>query len=327
MRRRFKAKRKHIFKFKYVIYILIVYAIYQLSFNFFTRASLTSSNEEFITLMLNDSNHYIKYKNANKNLGSRIIKLITNIDLKNPVTILKNGFYDLSNDELIYDDNYDKLEKKTKYIENPNPNSATNPKVYIYNSHQLENYRMDNLEEYNITPNVLMASYILKEKLESLGIPTIVEETNMTEFMNSNHWQHQDSYTASRYLIKDTLDKYKNLELLIDLHRDAIKYDASTITFDGKKYAKVLFVVGTEYDSYKDNLALANKFNSLINNKYPNLSRGVITKSGSNVNGVYNQDLNAKMLLLECGGYENSIEEVLNTIEALSEIIKIYLEG
>ena len=124
--------------------------------------------------MLNDSNHYIKYKNANKNLGSRIIKLITNIDLKNPVTILKNGFYDLSNDELIYDDNYDKLEKKTKYIENPNPNSATNPKVYIYNSHQLENYRMDNLEEYNITPNVLMASYILKEKLESLGIPTIV---------------------------------------------------------------------------------------------------------------------------------------------------------
>ena len=233
----------------------------------------------------------------------------------------------MSNDELIYDDNYDKLEKKTKYIENPNPNSATNPKVYIYNSHQLENYRMDNLEEYNITPNVLMASYILKEKLESLGIPTIVEETNMTEFMNSNHWQHQDSYTASRYLIKDTLDKYKNLELLIDLHRDAIKYDASTITFDGKKYAKVLFVVGTEYDSYKDNLALANKFNSLINNKYPNLSRGVITKSGSNVNGVYNQDLNAKMLLLECGGYENSIEEVLNTIEALSEIIKIYLEG
>lgn len=327
MRKRFKAKRKHILKIKYLIYVLIIYVVYQLFFNFFTKASLTSSNEEFITLMLNDSNHYIKYKKANNNFGNRIIKVITNIDLKNPVTILKNSFYDLNNDELIYDDNYDEVEKKTKYIENPNPNRATNPKIYIYNSHQLENYRMDNLEEYNITPNVLMASYILKEKLEAIGIPTIVEETNMAEFMNSNNWQHQDSYMASRYLIKDTLDKYQNLELLIDLHRDAIKYDASTITFNGKKYAKVLFVVGTEYDSYKDNLDLANKFNNLINSKYPNLSRGVITKSGSNVNGVYNQDLNSRMLLLECGGYENSIEEVLNTIEALSGIIKTYLEG
>lgn len=326
MKRRFKAKRKHIFKFKYVIYILIVYAVYQLSFNFFTKASLTSSNEEFITLMLNDSNHYIKYEKANNNIGSRIIKMLTNIDLKKPVSILKNSFYDLSDDELIYDDNYDEMEKKTKYIENPNPNRATNPRVYLYNSHQLENYRMDNLEDYNITPNVLMASYILKEKLETIGIPTIVEETNMTEFMNSNNWQHKDSYTASRYLVQDTLGKYQNLDLLIDLHRDAIKYDASTITFDNKKYAKVLFVVGTEYNSYKENLALANKFNSLINSKYPNLSRGVITKSGANVNGVYNQDLNSKMLLLECGGYENSIEEVVNTIEALSEIIKIYLE-
>ncbi len=326
MKKRFKAKRKFLFKFKYIIYILIIYCVYQFTFKFLNKINLTSSNEEFIMYMLNDSNHYMKYEKEDNNIGVKVVKLLTNIDLTNPVSIIKTSFYDYSEEELVYEDNYDKEEKKTTYIENPNPNNTNNPRVYIYNSHQLENYRMDNLEEYNITPNVLMASYMFKEKLEENNIPTIVEETNMSEFMNSNNWQHKDSYTASRYLIKDTLEKYNDLDLLIDLHRDSIKYDSSTITIDGKKYAKVLFVVGTEYSSYKTNLDLANKFSSLINSKYPNLSRGVITKSGANVNGVYNQDLSSKMLLIECGGYENSIDEVLNTIEALSFIIKTYLE-
>lgn len=326
MKKRFKAKRKFLFKFKYIIYILIIYCVYQFTFNFLNKINLASSNEEFIMYMLNDSNHYMKYEKEDNNIGVKVVKLLTNIDLTSPVSIIKTSFYDYSEEELVYEDNYDKEEKKTTYIENPNPNNTNNPRVYIYNSHQLENYRMDNLEEYNITPNVLMASYMFKEKLEENNIPTIVEETNMAEFMNSNNWQHKDSYTASRYLIKDTLEKYNDLELLIDLHRDSIKYDSSTITIDGKKYAKVLFVVGTEYSSYKTNLELANKFSSLINSKYPNLSRGVITKSGANVNGVYNQDLSSKMLLIECGGYENSIDEVLNTIEALSLIIKTYLE-
>lgn len=326
MKKRFKAKRKHIFKFKYVIYILLVYAIYQFTFNFLAKVNLASSNEEFITFLLDDSNHYLKYDKVN-NIGGRLVKLFTNIDLDKPVSILKNSFYDFSEEELIYEDNYDMAVKKTKYIENPNPNSTINPKVYIYNSHQLENYRMNNLEEYNITPNVLMAAYIFKEKLENIGVPAIVEETNMTEFMNSNNWQHKDSYTASRYLVKDTLEKHNSLELLIDLHRDAIKYNSSTITINGKKYARVLFVVGTEYASYKNNLELANKINNLINSKYPDLSRGVITKSGSNVNGIYNQDLSTKMMLIECGGYENSIDEVFNTVEALSEVIKSYLEA
>lgn len=326
MKKRFKAKRKHLFKFKYIIYVLMVYCVYQFTFKFLNKINLTSSNEKFIKLMLNDSNHYIKYEKASDYIGNRMIKLLTNIDLKNPVSIIKTSFYDYSEEELVYEDNYDEVEKKTTYIENPNPNSTNNPRVYIYNSHQLENYRMDNLEDYNITPNVLMASYIFKEKLEQYNIPTIVEETNMSEFMNSNNWKHKDSYIASRYLIKDTLEKHNDLDLLIDLHRDSIVYNSSTITINGKKYAKVLFVVGTEYSSYKSNLELANQFSSLINSKYPNLSRGVITKSGANVNGVYNQDLSPKMLLIECGGYENSIDEVLNTIEVLSEIIKIYLE-
>ena len=42
------------------------------------------------------------------------------------------------------------------------------PKVYIYNTHQNENYSMKTLEPYNITPNVMMASYLMKENFKEL---------------------------------------------------------------------------------------------------------------------------------------------------------------
>ena len=322
MRRRFKTKKKYCFKLKYIINILIICLIYHIGSKFINKINLVNSNEKFITYILNDSNHYIKYNNSNNNLEKKIIKLFTNIDLKNPVSILKSSFYSGKTENFIYSE-----ENKTVYIENPKPINIDTPRVYIYNSHQLENYKPSNLNNYELSPNVLAAAYFLKEKLESYNIPVLVEETNMTDFMNSNNWQYNDSYLASRYLIKDTLEKYNNLDLLIDLHRDSIKYDNSTITMNDKKYARVLFVVGTEYDGYKANLELANKISLLINNKYFGLSRGVITKSGPNVNGVYNQDMSQRMLLIECGGYENTIDEVKNTIEILSEVINIYLEG
>ena len=324
MKRKFKFKKRSYIKLKYIMYIIVLTCIYQVAYIFFDNIYLIDTNNELIKYMLNDSNHYIKYNIKNMDIGNRFIKILTNINLNNPVTILRTSFYSQNDNELIYNDDYDKSEKKTTYVINPNPNTSLKPKVYIYNSHQLENYRVT---DDGIKPNVLMAAYNFKDKLESINIPTIVEETNMTDFMNSNNWQHKDSYVASRYLIKNTLDKYNDIDLLIDLHRDSITYNNSVITINNKKYAKVLFVVGTEYSTYNKNLELANKFNNLINSKYPYLSRGVITKSGAYVNGVYNQDLSPNMLLIECGGYENTMDEVNNTIDVLAEIIKLYLEG
>lgn len=140
--------------------------------------------------------------------------------------------------------------------------------------------------------------------------------------MKINNWLHKDSYKASRFYIIDAINKYKNLDLLIDLHRDDLTKEASTITIKGKKYAKVLFVVGLENPGYQKNLSLANKINNLINKKYPSLSRGVLTKKGKGVDGIYNQDLSPKMILLELGGQHNTIDEILNTIEVMSHILK-----
>ena len=137
----------------------------------------------------------------------------------------------------------------------------------------------------------MMASYMLKEKLNNLGIPTIVEEGNITEFIRLNNWNYDYSYLASRYFIEGALEEYPSLKYFIDLHRDSVKKDYSTTVINGKSYAKVLFVVGLEHENYRYNLELANYINNKIKAKYPTLTRGVLTKQGKNVNGIYNQDI------------------------------------
>ena len=189
----------------------------------------------------------------------------------------------------------------------------------------MENYSSVNYEEYNVTPNVMVAAYLLREKLNKLGVNTIVEESDITEFIRINNWNYNYSYMASRYYIEDAIEKNPSLNFFIDLHRDALSKEKSTTIIDGKSCAKVLFVVGLEHENYQKNLDLANNLNKKIYEKYPNLTRGVITKAGQNVDGIYNQDLHPNMILLELGGNENTIDEVSNTIEIISVILKEYL--
>jgi stage II sporulation protein P len=321
--KKFKTKKKKKrFLFKIILIFLTLFLIYQLFIKISFKINLVSSNEEFILSMLNDNNHHIKY-NKKHNIVYETLKYLMNIDISSPKTMLEYVFH--------YKDNYDEETTPdpviTEYISDPEKTTITDPIIYIYNTHQLESYSLDNYEEYNITPNVQMASYLLKGLLNRNNIGTIVEEANINDFLSLNGWNYSSSYEASRYYIKEALNNYPNLKLLIDLHRDSISKDKSTITIDGKNYAKLLFVIGTDYENYEDNLSLANTLDNLIKEKYSNLSRGVITKGGMGVNGVYNQDLNNKIILIECGGNENTIDEVMNTIIVLEEVIEEYLEG
>lgn len=323
--KKFKSKkiRKKYF-LKILMYICIIYITYQTTTNILLDFKLEKSNEDFIIALLNDSNHHLLYEKRKNNLLDKVIKYIGNIDINRPVSMLKKVFgYEFKEEKQVVEEVEDEV--ITNYIEDPNPISVDKPIVYIYNTHQLESYNATNYTDYNITPNVLMASYLLKERLNNLGIGTIVETANINDFLSLNGWSYSASYKASRYYVEDTIKKNPNLKLIIDLHRDAIPKSSSTITIDGKNYAKILFVIGGEYDHYEENLEIANKINEIIKEKYPLLTRGVITKEGENVNGVYNQDLSNKIILIECGGNENTIDEVMNTIEVLSKAIKKYI--
>ena len=73
----------------------------------------------------------------------------------------------------------------------------------------------------------------------------------MSEYLNNNNLPYSESYQASRYYASKVIEKYPNLKLIIDLHRDSLSKENSTTEIDGKKFAKVLFVVGKNNSNYE----------------------------------------------------------------------------
>lgn len=325
MLKKFKAKKIKNKFLKYILVVIVIYIIYSLVSLITLNLKIVDTNEEFIKNILEDSNYHLIYEKRSKNIFYKLSKLISNVNINQPSTILEKNFgYKFSNNQtLVSNENYDSSISEVINYMNQNK-LEKDPLVYIYNTHQTEKYSNENMGD--ITPDVLMASYLLKEKLEKLNIPTLVEESNISEFIRLNNWNYNNSYKASRFYLLAAKEKYSTIKLFIDLHRDSIKKENSTVTIGDKAFAKVLFVVGKEHDDYEKNLSLSQKINEKIKNKYPTLTRGILEKEGKGVNGIYNQDVSENCILLELGANENNIVEILNTVDVLSEIIKEYID-
>lgn len=303
-----KKKRKKKF-FKCLLYVFIAFLTYQICFNVILEFKLAKNNEDFIKGLLADSNYYTLYEKKNNNFLNKAFNLVFNIE--DPLVILEDSFHVDA-----------EITPKMKLMSNKKEKEVS---VYIYNTHQKEAYAGEGLKEYNITPGVLMASYLMQAKLGEEDINALVLEDDITEYMNLNNMNYASSYKASRTFVSDAIKENPNLKLILDIHRDSISKDKSTVSLNGKNYAKIVFVVGKEHKNADVNLANVTKLNNMIKSKYPTLTRGVLEKSGKGVNGIYNQDLSDKAMLLEIGGPDNTINEVLNTISLVAPIIGAYI--
>lgn len=319
---------------KFLFLVVIVYFTYALTLKYLISNNIDITDEKYVTFLINES--YNK-GNTYSFIVNESLKLMSGIDLTKPYTILdskiKSGNVvsaeEIEKDAKAGDDDYDSsvYEKLTSYISNPSNNKVENPEVYIYNTHQLETYSNSGLESSNITPNIMMTSYLLSEKLNKLNVPSIVEDTNMSEFIQISNLDSSEPYAVTRMFINNAKSKYANLKYFIDIHRDSVSKDISTCEIDGKSYARILFVIGTTNPTYAENEKLANKLDEISDNLYPCMSRGVYKKETEGWNLVYNQDLSSNAILIEVGAKENTIDEVLNTVDALSNVLKNYIKG
>lgn len=322
-----KKKIKLKTKVKSVLLIILFVLSFIYTIKYLDSVNLGIDNDIFLKSLIDDSTN-INTKHSKKN---GIIKYIANLNLFNPVSIINSNYAYLVNNKNIdkdedIDESDEKVEKTSNYIKNPNPKEVIkDPVVYIYNTHQREGYESSNSEAYNITPNVMMASYVLKERLKNLGISSVVEENDVTEILRINNWNYASSYKVTRMLMEQAIKDHPTLKFFLDLHRDSISRNKTTLEKDGKKYAKILFIVGLENKNYEKNLKVTETIHNALNKELSGISKGIYKKQGKYVNGVYNQDFNPNTILVELGGEENTIEEAVNTIEVLSKVISKYV--
>lgn len=291
---KFKSKRKIKLKFKYLIFIIIIILIYLLFSYISSNFKLVTINKNAISKILSNNSIHIIY-NEDDNYLNKILQKFININ--DPVGILKNQ----TENKII-------LKDKLKL-------SSYKYKVYLYNTHDLEQYK-DFIQ--NIKINVGNASLLLSNNLKSIGIDVIVEKQKVSDLTNNDL---SKSFDTSKILIENIIQN-ENIDLFIDLHRDDEKKEVTTLELNGKKYAKVKFVVGRKNKNYMLNYNLTELINRKIKEKYPDLTRGIVL----NDNYTYNQELSEKIIFINIGGYENDIVEVKNTIDLLGPIIKEVLD-
>ena len=265
-----------------------------LSFKQLESSKLKINNKEFSKLIIDNTYTY------NSNILKQAINYV--VDNNNPIKLMNNEY--------------------TKYLSNveePVITEKTQPLIYLYNSHQTEEYKASTYAEFSVNPTVIMNNYILEDIFNKNGYKTIVEENSIKEILNNNNWNYTYSYKASRQLLENSIIKYPSLKYFIDIHRDSLPHDKTTVNINNKDYAKVIFLIGLENPKYQENLEFTEKINNKINELYPGLSKGIYKKGGPGVNGVYNQDFSPYTILIEIGGYENTTNEVLNTTIAFSK--------
>lgn len=266
-----------------------------ISFKHLESSKLKISNKEFTELIVNNT-----YTYKDENIILKAINTI--VEKNNPIKLMNNDY--------------------NKYLSNtiePVITEETLPLIYLYNSHQTEEYKASTYAEFSVNPTVIMNNYILEDIFNKNGYKTIVEENSIKEILNKNNWNYTYSYKASRQLLENSIIEYPSLKYFIDIHRDSLPHDKTTVNINNKDYAKVIFLIGLENSKYEENLSFTEKINNKMNELYPGLSKGIYKKGGPGVNGVYNQDFSKYTILIEIGGYENTTNEVLNTTIAFSK--------
>ncbi len=211
----------------------------------------------------------------------------------------------------------------------------TKPTVLIYHTHTTESYEKYDSDVYDTrnswrdtdnTNNMAVVGDVLTSELEKYGINVIHDVTQ------HDYPSYNGSYDRSRVTMQKYLDKYPEIAITIDIHRDGIVGKNDTVKkpvaiIDGKKYAQLMIVppCGNEeikVPKWKENFRFATELSQYIYNENPDILRPMFLS-----HRFYNLDLRTGSLLFEIGSNGNTLEEATNTAKFIAKPIADYIKS
>lgn len=199
------------------------------------------------------------------------------------------------------------------------------PLVLIMHTHTTESYEDFAKEFYDETDrsrttdlekSVAAVGAKIAEKLEEAGIG-VIHDTTVFDYPN-----YSGAYDRSSERVEEILEEYPSIQIVIDVHRDAIESDgvryAPVAEIEGKTAAQVMIICGhVNVPQYRYNLRFASRLQSVMEENYPGLTRPLLFYDRN-----YNQELTKGSFLLEMGSSSNSLEEALYSGELVGECLK-----
>lgn len=191
------------------------------------------------------------------------------------------------------------------------------PAVLIFHSHTSEGYEMIERDWYacdytsrsnNENLNIVRVGTEIANQLTKLGYTVIHDKTIHDKSYNG-------SYPSSRKMVEKHLKENPQIQVVLDIHRDAITLNDGTKikpvnTLGGKKAAQLMIITGAEEGKVEDfpdweyNLRFALQLQKKCETMYPGLMRPVLFSQRK-----YNMDMTRFSLLIEMGSEANTLEE------------------
>ncbi len=208
--------------------------------------------------------------------------------------------------------------------------------VLIMHTHTTESYMPADIGCYstdwptrskNEKENMVAVGKVIADKLNEAGIKTV----HATDVHDSP--QYTGAYDRSGETVQKYLKKYPNIQVVLDIHRDAItNTDKSkvkpTVEIKGKKAAQIMIINGCQdgnidnYPDWKINMRFALKLQQQIEKDNKGLARPLYFTCKE-----YNQRLTHGSLLIEMGSEANILDEAKYSAELLSDSLITLLKS
>lgn len=213
--------------------------------------------------------------------------------------------------------------------------SGQDPTVLIIHTHASESYTKEPGQTYQESSdyrtldtqyNMVALGDRLTSLLEQAGI-AVVHDRQIHDYPSYNN-----AYTNSRQSAAYYLQAYPSVQVVLDLHRDAVLLSdgsqyAPTAQIDGKKVAQLMLVVGSsasgmEHPRWQENLAAALKLQVLLENQAPGITRPTILRAQR-----FNHDLSTGAMIVEIGTAGNTFEEAMRAVPYLAKALIGLMHG
>lgn len=193
-------------------------------------------------------------------------------------------------------------------------------RVLILHTHTSESYLEQEVGYLEGEPGDLTYSQNASQNMISVGraLADVLNEKGITAIhctVMHDSPTLGGSYERSAETVRQYMEAYPTITLVIDLHRDAVLTSSGEYIRTQSSSASVAQVMpvvgsdcnGTRHDRWEENLALALQLREALNQSTPNVCRPISLRKAS-----YNQELAPYFLLLEIGSGANTVEEAQN---------------
>ncbi|HOE56557.1 MAG TPA: stage II sporulation protein P [Bacillota bacterium] len=201
------------------------------------------------------------------------------------------------------------------------------PQILIYHSHSTESYMPNTAGNYHTLEekyNVISVGNILTKEIQDKYKYKVLHDKTQHDKVSYAY-----SYSNSLITIKNSINKYKSIKVILDLHRDAFDADKYTYaekiakkaeytaSINGKNAARIMLVIAQGNPNYDE----LEKFAVYIKRKMDILYPGLFLKIDVKSRGKYNQYFSNHSVLVEVGCMLNTIEEAKYSAELFSRVL------